>query len=464
MSTPATSSSSEQSAPIKSQSDRLQILAAVPDVACEPVKILQEQNATRLPHLVPVRTGRMLQSRFAFFRGAAAVMAADLAATRSSGVHVLCCGDAHAANYGFYASPERELLFDLNDFDEAGVAPWEWDLKRLTASIYIAAGDNGESEDDARTAAKKSARGYRKAVEALSASNTMERFYYSVDTTDLLEIFDSTTGEKLNKTIKKARKRTSERTLKKLTVEDSDANRRIADQPPLTTHVNAVTPEQMRELIVLYLLSASPEISYLLRNFKLMDSAVRVVGVGSVGTRCFLSYLEDERNQTPLFLQVKEAQSTVLSSYGKIEQALDGLPWGEYPENQGRRVVASQKILQSHSDPFLGWGQMENGIGPDGRRLDFYVRQFKDMKGSIDLTALNAKELGQVGAVCAAILARAHSQSTGFAKIAEWIDDGKEFDKALANFSADYAKINEADYQTLKAAVDRGEIEIITED
>ncbi len=434
-------------------------LAAVPAGDRDPVDILIEQNATRLTELVPVRMGRMLESPFAYYRGTAGTMAADLATTPSSGVHVLASGDAHIANFGFYASPERALLFDLNDFDEAGAAPWEWDLKRFVASVYLAARDNGESRKDARAATRRASRAYRRTVERLAGRDALERFYTSVDTAALDELADGKAGKVLARTTKKARRRTSTQALERLTVVGDSGARHIVDQPPLTTHTTHATPAQMQELWHQYVASTQDNVRYLLHGFRVVDHVLRVVGVGSVGTRCYIVYLEGP-GAAPLFLQVKEAQPSVLATYGGIAQVLPGVPARSGEMAQGRRVVAGQRILQSHSDPFLGWIRGYAGEQSEQVRVDFYWRQFRDMKGSVDLSTLKLKQLTLTAQVCGGLLARAHAQSPAVGAIAAYCSEHPELDDALADFAQGYARQVERDFAALQAAADSGRVPV----
>lgn len=425
-----------------------------------PLRIIETQHATRLSELVPVRMRRMLESPFAYYRGTAAVMAADLIGSVDIGLSVVACGDAHISNFGFYASPERSLLFDLNDFDEAAVAPWEWDLKRLTASIYVGARHIGMSEDAASEAVVLASQNYREALSELAQLSAVERYYATVDSTKVEEMMGSA-AKRARKAESKARTRTSERVLERLTTRREDGELRIVDQPPIATHVNHASFEELTALYEQYRATARQDTAYLLGQFSLVDYILRVVGVGSVGTRCYLLAFEGESGEV-LFLQAKEAGYSVLETFGQRKEAIPG---GELAGevSHGRRVVSTQRILQSHSDPFLGWITGFAGDQAERSRVDYYWRQFRDMKGSIDPATLNANELPVYGALCARLLARAHSQSPGCRMTDAYLGKGGPFDEAIASWSRAYADVNEADYEALAKAVDVGRFPISDE-
>lgn len=435
-------------------------LGALPSGPRDPVGIVLEQNEDRLQDLVPVRMGRMLESPFAYYRGTAANMAADLATTPESGIHVLSCGDAHISNFGFFASPERALMFDLNDFDEGGAAPWEWDLKRLVTSAYLAARDVGASQKQASKAARKTSRSYRRTAARLQELTALERYYFGVDTDDLRELLSGKHRSALDKTTSKARRRTSAQVLDKFTVVTDSGERRLADQPPLTTHTTHATREQMQRLWGDYVATVRDDVRYLLQQFTLVDYVLRVVGVGSVGSRCYILYLED-RGGAPLFLQAKEAGPSVLATYGGVPQSLDGIESAGLIGSHGHRVVAAQRVLQAHSDPFLGWLRGYAGDQGESVPADFYFRQFKDMKGSIDLSRLAPQGVAATGRACAALLARAHSQSPASDRVAALCDDGgDDLDEVFAQFARGYAEVCIEDYEALKAAADRGDVPV----
>jgi uncharacterized protein (DUF2252 family) len=417
----------------------------------DPVALLDTQNAQRIPDLVPVRWGRMLESPFAFFRGSAAVMAADLAAGPSTGTQVVACGDAHLANFGLYASPERRIVFDLNDFDEAGNAPWEWDLKRLAASVVVAGRDRGFDATVVRQAATAVAAEYRGRLAELLALSALDRYYASIDSAWLEEhVADGGRGL-LHKTLKKARRRTSEHVLSSLTTTDEGGRTRIMDDPPLVRHPPAAAVALAEKVLADYTKVLRSDVAMLVGQFTLVDVAMRVVGVGSVGTQAYVALLEGPGGP-PLFLQVKEASPSVLSTYGKVRAeppAGTHLPAGA---GEGARVVSAQRILQAVSDPFLGWFA--------GPRQSFYVRQLRDMKGSVDVAALAPDQLANYGRLCASQLARAHAQSPTAAFVAGYLGSSESFDDAVARWAVAYADQVERDHAALAAAAAAGRIPV----
>lgn len=435
----------------------IEALMAPPEREIDPLDIIIEQNKSRLTELVPVRHGRMSESPFTYYRGTAGPMVADLATRPNSGVMPLICGDAHIGNFGYFASPERNLLFDLNDFDEAGRGPFEWDLKRLAASVYLAATDNGESEDTATTLAEKTSKYYRRTILRMNEESALERYYTKVNTDTFEELIKEEYKPLFDKFEKKARTRNSEQALHKFTVTDESGQPRLVDQPPLTMHHDEIGDDALQELWKHYLYSARPDIRYLLRNFRLRDHVLRVVGVGSVGTRCFIALLQD-RLKNPLFIQIKEAQDTVLHSYGMIEQTSESLGFPDRPMGNGFRVVAGQRVMQSQSDPFLGW--IEGVPTRAGGTTDYYVRQFRDMKGSINLSALDRDGLKQTAKVCASLLARAHAQSRHIDDIAVYCEADKIFDQHLGKWAHDYAQICTRDFHAMKEAIDKGRLPV----
>ncbi|MBK4216409.1 DUF2252 domain-containing protein [Paracoccus caeni] len=425
----------------------------------DPIGILEEQHLSRLAELVPVRIGRMSQSVFAFYRGTAAVMAADLAAGPHTGINVVCCGDAHVSNFGFYASPERALLFDLNDFDEASIAPWEWDVKRLAASVHVGGRDIGMSEEACRDATQRTVAAYRESLQSLMQLTALERYYYKVDA-DLVQ--QMLASEQTRKAVKKARKRTSDQLLAKITMRDEKGRGLcIVDQPPVTRHVSHGDVDELGVLFQQYMGTLREDTAWLLSQFKLVDSVLRVVGVGSVGTRCYVLAFEGPQGEV-LFLQAKEAQPSVLTTYGGMPPVIPGAE-GTSDHNEGHRVVAGQRILQAQSDPFIGHIVGWAGETDDRLRVDYYWRQFRDMKGSIDLATLDGTQFTAYGELCGRLLARAHSQSPGAAAIAGYLGSGAKFDEAVSAWSAAYADQCEADYDALKAAIKSGRLPAETE-
>lgn len=429
-------------------------LGTGPDLDRDPVAILDAQNAARLPDLVGVRWGRMAGSPFAFYRGAAAVMAHDLASTPVSGQVVQACGDAHLANFGFYASPERALLFDLNDFDETTVAPWEWDVERLAASLAIASRESGFGEDNERAVAVAAARAYRVTMRRASKLSALEVFHTQVTAEDLFTLGSANRRQdksdknerrrvkEIERATAKARERTSEHALAKLSVTDDSETLRIVQQPPLMYRPDNA-PSDLTEMPERYRSTASPDIEALLRHFRAVDYAIRVVGVGSVGTRCYILLCVDASG-SPLFLQVKEASASVLEPYAGTSR---------YQHN-GQRVVAGQRIMQAASDPFLGWTESE------GRH--YYVRQFRDMKGGFEIERLSAHLLTEYAVLCGGVLARAHAQSCEPALISGYLGRGAEFDDAIATFAVRYADQNERDHATLVEAIASGRVHAVT--
>jgi uncharacterized protein (DUF2252 family) len=418
----------------------------------DPLGIIEAQNAHRLEDLVPVRIGRMLQSPFAFYRASAAVMAADLSGGPASGIKVVASGDAHISNFGLFASPERALLFDLNDFDEAGIAPWEWDVKRLAASIHVGGRGKGLDEPSCAAATEEAVAAYRESLAALVGLTALERFHFQVDV-DALSGLPRRDRKLVDEVARKARTRTSEQVFGKFTVEEADGRRRIVDQPPITRHVDHVTHDQLERLFEIYRRTLREDVALLLSQFTIVDYVLRVVGVGSVGTRCYLLLLEGSSGE-PLFLQAKEALTSVLSSHGGMPDVVAGSPEGVVRSN-GHRVVAAQRILQAQSDPFLGW-MTWGDAGGDGPTVDYHWRQFRDMKGSIDVTRLDADQFRRYGVACARLLARAHGQSPRAARIVGYLGGSGRFDEAVSAWAAGYADVCERDFAALQAAVASG--------
>lgn len=423
----------------------------------DPVAILERQHADRLAELVPVRVGRMLQSPFAFFRGTAALMAHDLSHNARCGTHVVACGDAHIANFGLFASPERRVLFDLNDFDEASIAPWEWDVKRLAASVIVGGRDNSLTEDQCREAALTAVRGYRLALHQLHTLSVLERYYFRVETEWLEQVATSSAQKMIRKSVKKARGRTSEQVLRKLAVTDVEGTLRIQDQPPVTQHVDHAAGADVITLFESYRTTLRADTSLLVSQFTFHDYVLRVVGVGSVGTRCYVLLLVGPSGE-PLFLQAKEAPPSVLETYG-------GIPWqppaGFAPAGTGReghRVVGTQRILQAQSDPFLGWITGYAGDRADRPPVDYYWRQFRDMKGSVELGGLKPNAYRAYASLCGQVLARAHSQSPGGAVASGYLGRSDRFEEAVATWATAYADQAERDFGALEKAARTGRL------
>ncbi|WP_166352795.1 DUF2252 domain-containing protein [Phytoactinopolyspora limicola] len=423
----------------------------------DPVGILEEQHVTRLQGLIPVRIGRMLQSPFAYYRGTAAVMAHDLATAPVTGHHVVICGDAHISNFGLFASPERRVLFDLNDFDEASVGPWEWDVKRMAASVYIGARDNNYTEEQAASATEAAVRRYRETMATLEQRSAIERYFFQVET-DWLETTVSSDEQKiLRKTVRKARQRTSDQVLEKITTTDGDAGLRIKDQPPVMMHVDHASDAEIEALYAQYRSTLRADTALLLSQFTPTDYVLRVVGVGSVGTRCYVLLLTGPAGE-PLFLQAKEAPASVIETYGGISEQLPAVVPPVDTGHQGYRVVSAQRILQAQSDPFLGWIGGFAGETAERRGVDYYWRQFRDMKGSVDLQGLTSSQFQTYAALCGAVLARAHSQSPGTAVISGYLGASTRFDVAVTEWSKAYADQIEQDFAAVEKAARQGRL------
>ncbi|MBF9350715.1 DUF2252 domain-containing protein [Mycobacteroides chelonae] len=414
-------------------------LAELPDQPHrDPIAVLAAQNTSRIPSLVPVRRERMSESPFAFYRGAAAVMASDLAGTATTGVPIQICGDAHLSNFGLFASRERALLFDVNDFDETAIGPWEWDVKRLVTSVAILGQEFGMSDDAVRASATKTAAAYRTRMRELAQLSALERFYLKTTALEVLDLVSrlSKSASKLaTETVSKASRNTSHRALKKLTATTVDGRYRIVEQQDIAVRVPEVGFSEAAAMVEEYFGSVPEDVVALLACHQFEDAVVRVVGVGSVGTRCYLALLTDA-DGSPLFLQMKEASASVIEPYFPQELRLD----------HGRRVVAGQRIMQASGDPFLGYVSST-------RRGSFYVRQFRDMKGSVEIASLtDPNDLALYGSLCAMALARAHAQSGVPGVIAGYLGAGADpntADAAFADFADAYVRVNRADHQRL---------------
>jgi uncharacterized protein (DUF2252 family) len=399
----------------------------------------------------------MLVSPFTFYRGAAMIMAQDLAATPRSGLTVQCCGDAHLSNFGAFASPERRLVFDLNDFDETLPGPWEWDVKRLATSMLIAALDNGFSRKQQEKIVRATVERYRTAMRDFAAMNNLEVWYSHLEIEPVLQQFAGQFKPKLvkraQKTLAKARTRDSLAAFSKLT-ETVDGRVRIVDQSPLIVPVAKLaapgeaeaTYEEMRDLLREYRTTLQSDRRVLLEGFEPHDIARKVVGVGSVGTRAWIALLMGRDEHDPLFLQIKEAESSVLEPF---------LTPSEF-SNHGHRVVAGQRLMQATSDIFLGWLHVEAGL--DGQSRDFYVRQLKDWKGSAEIERMVPEATAAYGRLCGWTLARAHARSGDRVAIASYLGGGDVFDRAILAFSKTYAEQNHRDYNALVEAVRSGRV------
>jgi uncharacterized protein (DUF2252 family) len=428
---------------------------AAPDDRRDPVDILQEQNATRVLELVPIRHGRMIASPFTFYRGGAGIMAADLAHTPTTGLRVQCCGDAHLSNFGVFAAPDRRLVFDLNDFDETLPAPFEWDVKRLVASFVVAARANGHRPKEQRAAARAAAAAYRTTMATAATMRFLDLWYARIDAESLLAELAPTTDKatirSAAKNLAKAQKRTSLGSLSKFAVR-VDGDYRIRQQPPVIVRppemIRGEMEQIVRQALSDYARSMSPDRRIVLDHYHYRDLARKVVGVGSVGTEALMVLLMGDRDDDPLFLQVKQAGPSVLAPYAGAS---------EY-EHHGERVVQGQRLMQAASDAFLGW---VTGSGEQHRV--FYVRQLRDMKGSALVETMPPDRLASYGRLCGATLARAHARTGDAAKIIGYLGDDDTFDRALERFAVAYADQNDADYaafthaaETQRIAVQRG--------
>ena len=405
------------------------------------IDLLEESNVGRLPHLAPIRFGRMLQNPFAFLRGAPGVMACDLARTPASGLSVQACGDCHLVNFGLFATPERKLVFDINDFDETLRGPWEWDLKRLAASFVVAARVNGFPEDRCAAVAVRSATSYRSHMHEFAEMSPLESWYFHIDADDLVAGATDEESRRLREQMAaKARQRVGERLLPKIT-EQVGHVRQFVEAPPLTTRVtDKLALRIVRRGMDHYLESLDESRRFVLDRYRLEDFAERVVGIGSVGTRCFVALLVcDDRN--PLLLQIKEARESVLAPHAALSPHA----------NQGQRVVAGQRMIQAASDIFLGWLR-----GRDGH--DYYVRQLRDMKYSAPIDQLAACGLDRYADLCGWALARAHARSGDSAAIDGYLGGGDPFDLAIGKFAVAYADQTEQDHAALEKAWRAGRI------
>jgi uncharacterized protein (DUF2252 family) len=409
----------------------------------DPIDLLEASNRARVPGLIPIRYGRMLHSPFTFLRGAAAVMAHDLAGTPATGLRVQACGDCHLMNFGAFASPERTLLFDMNDFDETVPAPWEWDVKRLAASVAVASRHLGGSARGCVDAVLACVRSYRERLREFARTKVLDVWYARIAFKTLIQLSRTAAERKLwEEGARTARARTAVHVIPKL-VATVREHRRIVDNPPCIYHpADAGAFEaEMRSLFKHYRASLPDSVRFLFDRYRFVDAAVKVVGVGSVGTRCAVAYFEAGPDD-PLLLQVKEAQHSVLEPYaGKSRY-----------HNQGQRVVVGQRLMQSASDIFLGWARDEE------RGFDFYVRQLRDMKGSVPLEAMTPPDLADYAEYCGWALARAHAKSGDAARISGYLGKSDAFDRAVAAFAAAYADQSERDHAALVAAVSAGRL------
>jgi uncharacterized protein (DUF2252 family) len=430
---------------------------APPAGRADPVALLEGQDATRVAELVPIRYGRMLVSPFAFYRGAALIMAGDLArSTPNSQIAVQCCGDAHLSNFGVFASPERRLVFDINDFDETLAGPWEWDVKRLAASVMIAAEERDFALAEREQAVLATVREYRTAMLGFAAMKNLDVWYARLDVDDTMRLLGDQLKPKMqrrtSKALAKARTRDSMSAFSKLT-HVVDGERRFAADPPLIVPIAELQErgreklfEVLDERLRAYRASLPRERRVLLEQFRLTDFARKVVGVGSVGTRAWIALLLGCDGTDPLLLQMKEAERSVLEQF---------LPRSRFA-NHGRRVVTGQRLMQASSDIFLGW--LHVGAGLDDTPRDFYVRQLKDWKGSAEIEQMVPRGMAAYGRMCGWTLARAHARSGDRVAIAAYLGRGPSFERAIVQFAAAYAEQNRRDYTALRDAVAAGRV------
>ncbi len=462
----------------------------------DPLAIIDATHVGRVPELIGVRTYRMSQSAFAYYRATADVMTADLAAGPRTDIRLVICGDAHISNFGLYASPERRLLFDLNDFDEAGEGPWEWDIKRMCTSLVLVLREKQCSAKDQRRAVRQTVLAYQQALTELMGQSALARFYASIEADWLLKL---TRDAQLARSMKKARRNTSQRVLERIATRHESKGCQILDNPPLLVHDRALEPEQVQQMFEQYLGTLASDRALLMSQYRMLDIARRVVGVGSVGTRCGIALLQDPGGHT-LFMQYKEANDSVLQRWGRLDapratspvaaeegakaeaaatgsagaasaaassgrasskavsggrtagrsRSGGGRRTAAAQAHNGQRVVSRQLVLQAVSDPLLGW----NTGADDGR--DYYWRQFRDMKGSIDLPMLSPEQVGRYAQLCARLLARAHAQSPTAAAVVGYLGrtGNARFAEAIGEWSLAYADVVEQDYAAFMAALD----------
>jgi uncharacterized protein (DUF2252 family) len=406
----------------------------------DPVSQIVRAHKGRLPELIPIRVGRMIASPYGFLRGTAGIMADDFAPLPATGIRPIVCGDAHLGNFGFYASPERNLVLDVNDFDEAHPGAWEWDLRRLVTSIWVAGRQNGASEAQCRLSVMACAAAYRKAVRALAREPLLTRSYQLLDVEQLKRtVSEKSLRSEVARAVRRARARTSDRALPRFTRE-REGGRHIVEEPPLITHPAPAARNRIAAGLDSYLRTLAPHWRQIVAGYTLLDVAYKVVGVSSVGLRNFVALLEGSSPDDVLFLQLKQARRSVLARHVH----------GDTPRHahQGQRVVEYQQALQSVSDPLLGWATIEG--------LTYFVRQFRDMKGTIALDAIDAAALTDYARIVGHLLAKAHARTSGASMIAGYVGGSDKLDRALGRFARAYADQTEADHAALVRAVANG--------
>ncbi|MEJ3653538.1 DUF2252 domain-containing protein [Actinomycetes bacterium KLBMP 9759] len=405
----------------------------------DPVQQIMESHEGRVGRLVPIRVGRMVASPYGFLRGTAVVMAEDVAHLPATGITPVVCGDAHLGNFGFYASPERDLVIDLNDFDEAHPGGWEWDVRRLVASIWVAGRHNGADEQQCAAAAMSCVAAYREEVRLLADQPLMFRSYQRIDVDRLQEEASLPLRHEVARAARRARQRTSDRALPRFT-EQVGERRRIVEEPPLITRLPDHEAELVAAALDEYLLTLSSHWRRVLGGYTLVDVAHKVVGVGSVGLRAYVALLEGSTPEDVVFLQLKQARRSVLARYVHGESA--------WHDHQGQRVVEYQQALQTVSDPLLGWTTVDD--------RQYYVRQFRNMKGTIALDGIDAAALVDYAGVVGHLLAKGHARTSGASMIAGYLGSSPKVEEALSRFARAYADQTEADHAALQRAVDRG--------
>ena len=410
----------------------------------DPVELIIDSHRGRLDWLIPVRVGRMVTSPYGFLRGTAIVMAEDVAHLPATGITPVTCGDSHFGNFGFYASPERDLVIDLNDFDEAHPGSWEWDLRRLAASIWVAGRQNNHSEQTCESAATSCVAAYRREVRELAEQPLLSRSYQRLDIDKLIATTaQDSLRQEIERAARRARSRTSDRALPRFTREH-EGSRRIVEQPPLITRVDAVEAEQIGAALDEYLTTLAPHWRRALAGYTLVDIAHKVVGVGSVGLRAYVALLEGSSPDDVVFLQLKQARRSVLAKYVHGDSA--------WHAHQGQRVVEYQQALQTVSDPLLGWATVAD--------RQYYVRQFRNMKGTIAIDAMDSRSLTDYAGIVGQLLAKGHARTSGASMISGYAGSSDRLEVALARFARRYADQTEADHGALVRAVAAGRLPV----
>lgn len=409
----------------------------------DPVRLIELNHQGRLPSLIPIRVGRMIASPYGFLRGSAVVMADDVAHLPATGITPVVCGDSHLGNFGFYASPERDLVIDLNDFDEAHPGGWEWDLRRLVASIWVAGRHNGTSEDDCGAAVHSCVSAYRLELRRLADEPLFSRSFTRLDVDRLAGQAAGPLADQVQRSAKRARNRTSDRALPRFT-QEVDGQRMIVEEPPLITRLPHAEADALAAALDDYLPTLSTHWRRVLGGYTLLDVAQKVVGVGSVGLRAYVALLEGSSSEDVVFLQLKQARRSVLARYVHGESA--------WHAHQGQRVVEYQQALQTVSDPLLGWTTMGG--------VQFYVRQFRNMKGTIPLNAMDSTALVDYTAVVGQLLAKGHARTSGASMIAGYLGRSDRVADAMSAFARRYADQTEADHAALVTAVDSGRLPV----